>query len=492
MELEPTTIFHWMFTQPIKGSHGYGISHVQAEHALQSEHHSDPNTTPIRTAIQFEQQSNSNSNPIRTAIQFEQQSNSNSNPIRITPLFKQQPYIFYMTTNTNSRFLTINNIPPPITEDGLPYMTRSVNLDVHSTPIFTRTLMEHIGKRVEEDSRIFPAEKSKDINGNKWKVLRARKLTTSVQYLTYVELTQQYYDEVKGKSSTVANPLFEDRIQTLRLYNKGERFIPMPYFLTQTLNPHYTDEEEDDLVEEDGLVEAEEDWQVVQKLWQKSHSRRQLRTLIKSNAKGMAQIKNIVCIGLGQFQSPSGHKSGLLQHLTAFDIAAALKERYKEANPGSTPIDIEIIAQDPCYTYIEKKILPKYYSRISFVSDPQGFLAIDEHTLVIAPFLPTEVPYLQIIADMFDGKSVGPAGILCDVHNKSNQPLNLQQKNFTFLDRTSPRANKMLERYKRFHFQDHRVELDFYDEIYPDKEGRGRNRNCWLWKMDLFLKPKLA
>jgi hypothetical protein len=82
---------------------------------------------------------------------------------------------------------------------------------------------------------------------------------------------------------------------------------------------------------------------------------------------------------------------------------------------------IEILLQDPDYKERDWILLRELHgamgctasSEICFVEDPNGFLAIDSNTLVIAPYLPIHFPWLQIIADLFASGS-GPAVIMGD------------------------------------------------------------------------------
>jgi len=77
-------------------------------------------------------------------------------------------------------------------------------------------------------------------------------------------------------------------------------------------------------------------------------------------------------------------------------------------------------------------------SEIEFVRDPDGLLAIDSHTMVIAPNLPVTYPWAQIIADLFASES-GPAIIMGD-HLAADQ----QQKIFKIQDRGSPAVARFL------------------------------------------------
>ena len=88
-------------------------------------------------------------------------------------------------------------------------------------------------------------------------------------------------------------------------------------------------------------------------------------------------------------------------------MAKELTAMYEQSG---TPLNepITIIAQDPVYTRDDVTILSHLPVRISIVSDPDGFLAIDESTLVMSLY--PNVPVKQIVADLAaEGK--GPAAM---------------------------------------------------------------------------------
>ena len=123
--------------------------------------------------------------------------------------------------------------------------------------------------------------------------------------------------------------------------------------------------------------------------------------------KDMAQVTNIVCIGHGSLWR--GHES-IIQHLAACSIAKELTIIYEEAGrPLNAPI--QIFAQDPDYTENDKRLLSCLNPPIRVINDPEGFLAIDQSTLVMSCY-PT-VPIKQIIGDLAVAmNSCGPAALL--------------------------------------------------------------------------------
>ncbi|KAI4949171.1 hypothetical protein J4E91_005635 [Alternaria rosae] len=131
-----------------------------------------------------------------------------------------------------------------------------------------------------------------------------------------------------------------------------------------------------------------------------------------------ARISNIVCIGLGTLEAPDLAKArSLVQHMTASFIAYDLEQLYEaEGIPLEKPI--KIIAQDPAYTSLDRMTLSALAEPIEVVSDPQGFLAINEGSLVFSSW--PSVPVKQLIADLAtelpDGK--GPAALFLNNDRK--------------------------------------------------------------------------
>lgn len=99
-----------------------------------------------------------------------------------------------------------------------------------------------------------------------------------------------------------------------------------------------------------------------------------------------------------------------MQHIVASSIAQDLERIYEaEGTPVDTPITI--IAQDPAYDELDRRALLDLPVPIKIVSDPEGFLAINESSLVFSSY--PAVPVKQLVADLSseapDGK--GPAAL---------------------------------------------------------------------------------
>ncbi|OWY45010.1 hypothetical protein AALT_g3875 [Alternaria alternata] len=146
-----------------------------------------------------------------------------------------------------------------------------------------------------------------------------------------------------------------------------------------------------------------------ERLWQWTPPRHILFDSL-NRLKHTARI-TIVCIGLGTLQMSDPRRANLtMQHIVASSIAQDLERIYEaEGTPVDTPITI--IAQDPAYDELDRRALLDLPVPIKIVSDPQGFLAINESSLVFSSY--PAVPVKQLVADLSseapDGK--GPAAL---------------------------------------------------------------------------------
>jgi len=125
--------------------------------------------------------------------------------------------------------------------------------------------------------------------------------------------------------------------------------------------------------------------------WEQSHTHKFFKQLLV-NLDVTVKINKIVCFGLGSLSNPqqSHERRSHIQHASVLTMASTFTKRYPNQNP------IRIYAQDPTYTELDKTFLS--YIGITVLSDPKGFLEVDEQTLVfsVAP----EVCVRQIVADL--------------------------------------------------------------------------------------------
>ncbi|KAK1595897.1 uncharacterized protein LY79DRAFT_95789 [Colletotrichum navitas] len=135
-----------------------------------------------------------------------------------------------------------------------------------------------------------------------------------------------------------------------------------------------------------------------EKTWKKSPQCRELKDIL-SLVLTPNVINKIICFGLGdltpdsdddEYHICSGHSAPRchIQHAVALTLAQILGDR--------TGREIRCYSQDPAYTQASIEFLKS--RNIVVLNDPQGFLDVDEHTLVFS-VAPT-VPVKQIVTDL--------------------------------------------------------------------------------------------
>ena len=184
--------------------------------------------------------------------------------------------------------------------------------------------------------------------------------------------------------------------------------------------------------------------------WWKGQFARKFTRTIKGIAYLSAPIEKIVCFGLSVPRPGRIHDS-VFQHIPIFSMAKSLARQYKRL--GLQQKKIKILLQEPNYEERDWTLLSELHllmdcedsSDLEFVNDPDGLLAIDPSTMVVAPHLPSYFPWIQIIADLFASGS-GPAVIIGD-----NLAVDQEKQFFAIHDRGSPAVAKFLsERYEEF------------------------------------------
>ncbi|CAN9434749.1 unnamed protein product [Alternaria alternata] len=165
-----------------------------------------------------------------------------------------------------------------------------------------------------------------------------------------------------------------------------------------------------------------------------------------------------------------------MQHIVASSIAQDLERIYEaEGTPVDTPITI--IAQDPAYDELDRRALLDLPVPIKIVSDPEGFLAINESSLVFSSY--PAVPVKQLVADLSseapDGK--GPAALFVNKNllEKAHGDVNLIRYDWD-LERpyTDPHTSdylRMLESYTQV-FDGERLFGEGFRLTMPTSNGR--------------------
>ncbi|RYN27050.1 hypothetical protein AA0116_g3909 [Alternaria tenuissima] len=354
-------------------------------------------------------------------------------------------------------------------------------------PIYTRGLLNDVKlcvDQIREGFSIGPAQRDSQnlygygLNHNSYKIWRLdnNNLNSNfiqVEYLSRVEMHPEFQHRYG---------IHSDQIRALREYNKDSKndCIDTPYtFITfdrQYLNEHQN------------TAKIQEYWAAMmhtKRLWKESSSRRKLREEFEETAKRCAPITQVVCFGLGALNLNKKFYHSAIQYMAVFSIIQTLNEFYRQTDSNRPAI--KLVLQDPNYEIKDHQILKRLSNdgdNISFVSDPEGLLAIDAGTLVVTAFLPVQMPLVQIVADLFSkDPTEGPAAIICDI-----MTVDVEKREYSLSDRASPAVARFLtNHYERAEdgFDDHGLE----DELMADAYGDDwENRFYWLNWMDLWVR----
>jgi hypothetical protein len=187
-------------------------------------------------------------------------------------------------------------------------------------------------------------------------------------------------------------------------------------------------------------------------LWNKSLERTVVNnTLRKIMALHTVEIDNIVCLGHG---SLGCGVSSIMQHIVASSVALELTSLYEEQS-RSIHAPIIIVSQDPVYTVNDHGLLLGLPVPIRIVVDPEGFLAINENSLVMScfPVIPVKQIVADLAADSTSGK--GPAAVLWNNSWWDEQLGNIDLVNYPwknvayFANASSRRSVDMLRGYTK-------------------------------------------
>lgn len=121
----------------------------------------------------------------------------------------------------------------------------------------------------------------------------------------------------------------------------------------------------------------------------------QLRATLRAAAPRMPAVTKIVAFAMGTISlrdHPNrSYTRSLQQHALVLAIRSILDEEREEGRGG-----LACFAQDPEYSEVDKAVLREH--GITVLEDPQGFLDVDEGSVVLS-FSPN-VPVKQIVADI--------------------------------------------------------------------------------------------
>jgi hypothetical protein len=348
-----------------------------------------------------------------------------------------------------------------------PMSRRALESNLNGRPVFTRALLQNVANLCQE-ARSQYVLSANDNTGTSRVVWRAPSggpkadMVVCVDFLTTIEQHPEFKPTKRSGNQDL-----------LRSYNykmpqdSRNPDIRIPMVLSSYIAPPNAKR-----VTTDYMTRSRLELKRIDGMWRASSSFARLVSTFREASKSSTRIKKIVCMGLGSLDLNKGNDQSALQHMAVITIAKTLNEAY--AADDHQPI--RIICQDPNYRAHDKYLWPMGYNHFDFVDNPDGFLHIDENTLVVTAFLPVGVPLMQICADICR-ESGGPAGFICD-----KVDLNPRKQTYMMADRLNPQVAKMLQGYDSCGFEDHEIEEEMHTEVL-------NGYSYWLWAMDLHLKP---
>jgi hypothetical protein len=137
--------------------------------------------------------------------------------------------------------------------------------------------------------------------------------------------------------------------------------------------------------------DVEQFFRLNKEAWEASEQRRQLKSIILKTT--LPHVKKIVAFACGEMAHYDKHpwiSRSAYQHALIITLRNILGESQGSIN------NIECYAQDPSYTDVDREVLKR--SGITVLNDPQGFLEVENSTMVLS-FSPN-IPVRQVIADI--------------------------------------------------------------------------------------------
>ncbi|KAL4892822.1 hypothetical protein BDV59DRAFT_202199 [Aspergillus ambiguus] len=160
--------------------------------------------------------------------------------------------------------------------------------------------------------------------------------------------------------------------------------------------------------------------------WEQSPAWKQIRTTL-SSLKLPSKITKIIGMACGSFSissyQPKGCSRSAVQHNFLITVQKALREHDLAAE------DVECYVQDPAYCEADRRVLQTF--GIQVVDDPEGFLLMDEGSLVFS--CAPNICVKEIVADIVRP----PVLIWCKVEEDNPE--------YSSTDPNSPRVLKMIE-----------------------------------------------
>ncbi|KAI3328075.1 hypothetical protein HD806DRAFT_484973 [Xylariaceae sp. AK1471] len=197
-------------------------------------------------------------------------------------------------------------------------------------------------------------------------------------------------------------------------------------------------------------VETKERLTEITREFEASEEAKAMIEMIMTDLKGCA-VDKVICFGLGTIGLVrQGREFAYWEHAAARVIAKAVQE------VSSAPA-VALLAQDPGYTDVCKKVLAKFDIQVVEGFGAKGFALVDDDSVVLAHH--PNFPLREIIADLarpalITMKAEHPEGITAPAYEK------------WFADKDSVRSRKMMREYRRVSLAVPKQKIFYYNAWY--------------------------
>ena len=298
-------------------------------------------------------------------------------------------------------------VVPGVSSDVSDESDESDEEDEHK-PIYTRQMLQSIkfqADQINRDLSLPPSQRTlqtleaSGLTKRRYNVWdwgdNAPGGTLLVDYLSRVEMHREYQRKYSEHSL---------QLRLLKAYNKDckDKYIDMLYTFSvpghqSALRNQGPDQDKDQPPGQKPNKKREYQPTIkhTRGLWVESSGRERLKAIIQGIGAKSAKITNVVCFGLGHMSLNKDFYQSTIQHMAVFTIIDTLNELCRQRDPDHAPI--KLILQDPCYTprdHDTVKGLFPYGDNTSFVSDPDGLLAINSGTLLFTAYLRFSMPLM--------------------------------------------------------------------------------------------------
>jgi hypothetical protein len=202
-------------------------------------------------------------------------------------------------------------------------------------------------------------------------------------------------------------------------------------------------------------AEAKKRFVKIAEAFEASGEAQAMAEMIRTELKGCA-VDKVMSFGLGTIGRVCpelSHEYAYWEHAAARVIARAVRE------VSSAPT-VALLAQDPSYTDVCKKVLAEFDFQVIEGYGAKGFALVDDNSVVLAHH--PNFPLREIIADL-----ARPALITMKAQHPEKEPLDFDQS--FFADTDSMRSRIMMREYRRVFLAGTRQEVFHKNAWYVKK-----------------------